>query len=71
MQELQNGIDNGITADAGGILKAPVTDFTCPAAVAKQTGRLTWIYCVMFNESPANFSKIYAGSLTSDVSFKL
>ena len=39
LQELQNGIDNGTTADAGGILKAPVTDFTWPGQTT-DLGRL-------------------------------
>ena len=45
LQELQNGIDNGITADAGGILKAPVTHFTCPDLLQKEQQ-------VFFRESP-------------------
>ncbi len=44
---------------------------TRPAAVAKQTGWFTWIFFVSFDKSPANFSIIYAGGFTSDVSFKL
>ena len=28
---LKHGIETGSTADAGGIVRSPVSDFTCPA----------------------------------------
>ncbi|MDA1301972.1 MAG: aromatic ring-hydroxylating dioxygenase subunit alpha [Proteobacteria bacterium] len=45
LRELQHGIDNGVSADAGGIVRAPVTDYTCPELLAKEQQ-------VFFKETP-------------------
>lgn len=45
LDELQTGIDNGVSHDAGGIMKAPVSDFTSTELLAQEQQ-------VFFKESP-------------------
>ena len=33
---LNEGIETGVTADAGGIVRCPISDYTCPTLLAEE-----------------------------------